>query len=140
MSPVARFASYIETFNARNYEKLVAFYSPDIRLVNGTGRELIGRDAIVDFYKKVNSVASRKIEICSSLSDGVTLAAELKSTFTADADAPDFPSGPMAKGDRLYINSFVFYDIADGLYVRIRAAIYERQWMRAADDPGISAG
>lgn len=133
MSPEERFADYIETFNDRNYEKLVAFYSPDIRLMNGTGRELVGRNAIVDFYKSVNSVASRKIAICSSLSDGATLAAELKSTFTADADAPDFPSGPMAKGDRLYINSFVFYDIADEYYVKIRAAIFERRWMRAAD-------
>jgi len=128
-----RFAGYIDTFNDRNYEKLVAFYSPDIRLMNGTGRELVGRDAIVDFYKKVNSVASRKIAICSCVSDGETLAAELKSTFTAVADAPDFPSGPMAKGDRLYINSFVFYEIAAGVYVKIRAAIFERRWMRALD-------
>ena len=134
MSEEARFAEYIDTFNNRNYEKLVTYYSPEIRLVNGTGRELAGRDAIVDFYKKVNAVASRKIAICSSMSDGETLAAELKSTFTAMANAPDFPSGPMAKGDRLYINSFVFYEIAGGVYVKIRAAIFERRWMRAADE------
>lgn len=130
MSEEARFASYIDAFNDRDYEKLVTFYSPNIRLVNGTGRELAGRDAIVDFYKKVNAVASRKIAICSSVCDGDTLAAELKSTFTAMADAPDFPSGPMEKGDRLYINSFVFYKIAGGAYVKIRAAIFERRWMR----------
>ncbi|MFC2950677.1 nuclear transport factor 2 family protein [Marinicaulis aureus] len=133
MSPETRFADYIDTFNNRDYERLVTFYSPDIRLMNGTGRELVGRDAIVNFYKKVNAVASRKIAICASLSDGETLAAELKSTFTATADAPDFPSGPLAKGDQLYINSFVFYDIAEGVYVRIRAAIFERRWMRLAE-------
>ncbi|PQA86876.1 nuclear transport factor 2 family protein [Hyphococcus luteus] len=135
MSPEERFADYIDTFNNRNYEKLITFYSPDIKLMNGTGRELIGRDAIVDCYTKVNERASRKIAICACVSDGQTLAAELKSTFTAMQDAPDFPSGPMAKGDQLYINSFVFYDIADGLYVKIRAAIFERRWMRAEDRP-----
>ena len=133
MSYEAIFADYIDTFNNRDYEKLVTFYAPDVQLMNGTGRVLEGRGAIVDFYKKVNAQASRKIAICACLSDGVTLAAELKSTFTAMKDAPDFPSGPMVKGDQLYINSFVFYDIADGVYARIRAAIYERKWMRVAD-------
>ena len=79
----------------------------------------------------MKSKTQRTISILQSSSKGATVAAELESEFLALEDIPDFTSGPMARGDRLYINSFVFYDLRDGRYARIRSAVFKRIWRRA---------
>ena len=132
MSEEQRLAAYMEAFNRSDYETLAGFYCPDVRLVIGSGKELVGAQAIIDFYREVKSKTQRTISILQSLSNGRTVAAELESEFLALEDVPDFTSGPMARGDRLYINSFVFYDLRDGRYARIRSAVYKRIWRRAA--------
>ncbi|TKD50906.1 nuclear transport factor 2 family protein [Sphingomonas baiyangensis] len=129
---VARFRAYMAAFNARDYDALAGYYAEDIVLVIGNGTELRGRRAIVEFYAAVNGATTRTIEIVEALSDGILLSAELRSEFLAVADAPDFTSGPMRKGDRLAINSFAFYDLAGDRYARIRAATFRRNWMRAS--------
>jgi hypothetical protein len=131
MTDEERLAAYMQAFNASDYDALQDFYCPDVQLVIGSGRELVGPQAIVDFYREVKSRTRRTISILQSFSNGETVAAELESEFLATEDAPDFTSGPMAKGDRLYINSFVLYDLQDGRYRRIRAAIFRRIWRRA---------
>ena len=135
---VARFHAYMAAFNRHDYGELVGYYDPNILLVIGNGTELRGRQAIVDFYRNVNDATTRTIEILDSFSDGVMLAAELQSEFLALRDAPDFTSGPMARGDRLYLNSFAYYDIgSDRRFVRIRSAVFRREWRRAASaQPG----
>jgi hypothetical protein len=129
---IARFHRYIVAFNAHDYAALVEHYDPDVLLVIGNGTELRGRQAIVDFYSVVNKQTTRTIRVVDSFSDGKMLAAELESEFVAIKDAPDFTSGPMAKGDRLHINSFALYDLKDGRYARIRAAVFRREWKRVA--------
>jgi hypothetical protein len=131
MTDEEQLAAYMKAFNASDYDALCGFYCPDVRLVIGSGKELVGRQAIVDFYRGVKSKTQRTISILQSFSSGETVAAELESEFVALEDVPDFTSGPMAKGDRLYINSFVLYDLKDGRYSRIRAAIFRRIWRRA---------
>ena len=86
----------------------------------------------------MNDATTRTIEIIDAFSDGVMLAAELPSEFLALRDAPDFTSGPMARGDRLYLNSFAYYDIgSDRRFVRIRSAVFRREWRRATSgQPG----
>jgi hypothetical protein len=135
---VARFHAYMAAFNRHDYRELVDHYDPDILLVIGNGTQLRGRQAIVDFYRNVNDATTRTIEIIDAFSDGAMLAAELQSEFLALRDAPDFTSGPMARGDRLYLNSFAFYDIgSDRRFVRIRSAVFRREWRRAASgQPG----
>lgn len=128
----ARFRRYIAAFNAQDYAALVEHYDPDVLLVIGNGTEMRGRQAIVDFYREVNAKTRREIRILDVFSDGTTVAAEIESEFLAIEDAPDFSSGPMAKGDRLYLNSFAFYDIRDGRYARVRAAVFRREWQRLA--------
>ena len=129
--PVERFRAYIAAFNRQDYATLTAFYAEDVVLVIGNGTELRGKQAITDFYGQVNTQTTRQIKVLDAFVDGPLLAAELESEFLAIQDAPDFTSGPMAKGDRLYINSFAFYDIgAGGLFTRIRAAVFRREWKR----------
>jgi hypothetical protein len=132
MTPEDRFRAYVQAFNASDWDRLRDFYAPDIRLVIGNGTELEGRDAIIDFYGTVKSQTRRTIEILECFADGQTLAAEIESEFLAIVDAPDFAVRPMAKGDRYYLNSFVFYDFQGTLYTRIRAATFRREFRPAA--------
>jgi hypothetical protein len=133
MTEEDRLAAYMDAFNRSDYEMLRGFYQPDVRLVIGSGKELVGAQAIVDFYRDVKAKTQRTISFLQSISNGRTVAAELESEFLALEDVPDFSSGPMTTGDRLYINSFVFYDLQDGRYARIRSAVFRRIWRRAGD-------
>ena len=128
MTPEARFRAYLEAFNGSDWDMLRACYAPDIRLVIGNGTELVGREAIVDFYSKVKQQTKRTIELIQCFADGNVLAAEIESEFLALEDAPDFAARPMARGDRYYLNSFVFYEFEAEQYTRIRAAVFRREF------------
>lgn len=128
MTPEARFRAYLRAFNRSDWDALRAFYAPDIRLVIGNGTELVGREAIVDFYGKVKRQTMRTIELVQCFADGNVLAAEIESEFLALEDAPDFAARPMARGDRYYLNSFVFYEFEAEQYTRIRAAVFRREF------------
>jgi len=128
VTPEARFRAYLHAFNSSDWDRLRACYAPDIRLVIGNGTELVGREAIVEFYSKVKQQTRRTIELIHCFADGNMLAAEIESEFVALEDAPDFAARPMAQGDRYYLNSFVFYDFAAEQYTRIRAAVFRREF------------
>ncbi|MBJ7416100.1 MAG: nuclear transport factor 2 family protein [Niveispirillum sp.] len=127
------FARYIAAFNAGDFETACSYYADDIRLTIGNGRELRGRSEIVSFYTGVRSVTRRTITVLDCFASETLLAAELESEFLAVTDVPDFTSGPMRQGDRMYINSFAFYDIDQGRFSRIRATVFRRVWKRHAD-------
>lgn len=128
MTAEERFRAYMAAFNASDWAALRGYYAPDIRLVIGNGTELVGREAIVDFYAQVKRQTRRTIQIVQCFAEGDTLAAELESEFLAIEDAPDFAVRPMTKGDRYYINSFVLYDSDGDQYRRIRAAVFRREF------------
>jgi hypothetical protein len=132
MNAEARFHAYMQAFNASEWGALRGYYAPDVRLVIGNGTELNGRDAIVDFYSQVKRQTRRTIEIVQCFADEHMLAAEIESEFVALEDAPDFAVRPMLKGDRYYLNSFVFYDFEGEQYTRIRAATFRREFRPAA--------
>lgn len=128
MTPESRFRAYLEAFNSGDWATLAGFYAPDVRLVIGNGTELNGCDAIIDFYRETAQRTRRRIEVVQCLATEKTLAAEIESEFMAIMDAPDFNARPMAKGDRYYVNSFVFYDFVGDHYTRIRAATFRREF------------
>lgn len=129
----AAFAHYITAFNAGDFETACAYYADDIRLTIGNGRELRGRSEIISFYTGVRSVTRRTITVLDCFASETLLAAELESEFLAVTDAPEFTSGQMRQGDRMYINSFAFYDINRGRFSRIRATVFRRVWTRYND-------
>jgi hypothetical protein len=128
----ALFADYIAAYNRGDFEALASFYTADVRLIIGTGTELVGAPAIVDFYSAIVGKASRTIKVLQCFADESLLAAELESEFLALVDIPDFPSGSMRKGDRLYINSFALYERRGDRFSRIRAAVFRRTWRKCS--------
>ena len=127
MSPENRFRAYISAFNRSDWPALCSHYAPDVVLVIGNGTELVGHDAIVSFYRRTKCQTQRTIEIVRCVAGEELLAAELQSEFLALEDVPDFGSRPLARGDRLWINSFVWYESVNGLYRRIRSAVFRRE-------------
>ena len=127
------FRDYIAAFNRGDSAAYGAYYCDDVVLVISDHTVLRGRRAILDFYLNVRAGTERTIDVVDVLARGDLLAAELQSEFLATRDLPDFAPGPMRAGDRLFINSFVFYDLEGGRYRRIRSATHHREFRRAPD-------
>jgi hypothetical protein len=128
--PIAHLHRYMDAFNNGDYGSLIQFYDDDIVLVIANGVELKGKPTIVDFYRNTTAKTRRVISILDAFGQGDRLCAELESEFLALEDFPEFTSGPMKKGDRLYVNTFVIYELRNGLFTRIRSAPFRREWRR----------
>jgi ketosteroid isomerase-like protein len=117
-----RFAGYIDAFNRDDYSDFGDFYDEDVVLVIVGKKELRGRQAIFDFYRTAKSQAHRVIKVNRLITVPCRIAAELQSEFVATEDAPQFVAGPMKRGDRIFINTFVLYELRHGKFARIRSA------------------
>jgi hypothetical protein len=121
-----KFTAYINAFNNKNYSDFGNYYNDDVVLVIAGEKELRGRQKIFDFYKEANAQTERTIQINKIITSGDMLAAELQSEFIATKDVPDFIAGPMKKGGRIFINTFVYYNIHNGRFSRIRSAEFRK--------------
>lgn len=122
----ARFQAYIDAFNRNDYSNFGDYYAEDVVLVIAGKRELRGRQAIFDFYKVVKAQTTRTIQVNRFIGTENRIATELQSEFLALEDLPDFSAGPMKKGGRIFINTFVIYDLVGGKFSRIRSAEFRK--------------
>ncbi len=121
-----RFQAYIDAFNRNDYSNFGDYYAEDVVLVIAGKRELRGRQAIFDFYKVVKAQTTRTIQVNRFIGTENRIATELESEFLALEDLPDFSAGPMKKGGRIFINTFVIYDLVGGRFSRIRSAEFRK--------------
>ena len=122
-----KFLAYIDAFNRDDYSGFGDYYAEDVVLVIAGKTELSGHQAIFDFYKKVKSQTQRTIQVNKVIITDDLLAAELQSEFLALEDLPNFTAGPMKKGGRIFINTFVLYNLSpEGKFVRIRSAEFRK--------------
>jgi hypothetical protein len=121
-----QFSSYIDAFNRDDVATYGDYYAPDVVLVLAGKTELRGRQAIFDFYKSVKSQTHRTIRINKFVATPEHIAVELESEFLALQDLPEFTAGPMRPGGRIFINTFVLYDLRDGKLSRIRSALFRK--------------
>ncbi|GGD25680.1 hypothetical protein GCM10010915_02110 [Microbacterium faecale] len=134
--PVSMLEKYVEAFNAGDFETLVDFYHDDLYLNVSRGTELRGKQSVVDHYTGVRSMSQRTMTIDRAFSSGNQLAAEFVSEFAFLADDENFPSGPVRAGDKLFVHTFVHYELRDGLIWRGRSATFQRRWERAGQPAG----
>jgi SnoaL-like domain len=120
------FAAYIDAFNRDDYSGFADYYHPDVVLVIAGQTELRGREAILDFYRTVKAQTRRTIRIDKVITAPNRLAAQLQSEFVALEDLPEFTAGPMKKGGRIFIHTFVIYDLRDEKFWRIRSAEFRK--------------
>lgn len=118
------YADYIARFNANDFEGFGRYYCDDVEFRLGDKKLIIGRDAILDFYRDVKSKVRETLDILAVAAGADTLAVHVRTEFFGLADWPDFIAGPLMKGDTLNIESLGFYYLRDGRFARILGARY----------------
>ncbi len=117
--------AYLDAFNHNDFEGFGAYYAQDVQFF-GQAATLTGRSAILDFYRGVKARIDERVDLLSFVGSKDMIAAEICTTLVPLEDWPDFPTGPLAKGERRQSINFAFYDIADGKFTRIRSARFRR--------------
>ncbi len=122
------FEAYLAAFNRSDFPGFGAYYADDVAF-HGQAAQVVGRTAVLDFYARVRSYLDERLELLSFVAapGGDRIVAEVRTTLTAHRDWPDMPTGAMQVGDRRQSVSFIFYDIADGHFTRIRSARFSPQ-------------
>jgi SnoaL-like domain len=121
-----QFSAYIDAFNRDDVATYGDYYDDNVVLVLAGKTELHGRKAVFDFYETVKSQTRRTLQINKFVATPNHLAVELESEFLALQDLPEFTAGPMSKGGRIFINTFVLYDLHDAKFARIRSAPFRK--------------
>ncbi|MBO9519326.1 MAG: nuclear transport factor 2 family protein [Porphyrobacter sp.] len=122
MEPGTRswFEVYLAAFNSADFEGFGAFYDDRVEF-RGRAIQTVGKDAVLDFYRKVRARLDERVELLSFVGSPALCAAEILTTLRAHDDWPDFPTGPLAAGEIRQSTAFVFYDLVDGRFTRIRS-------------------
>jgi hypothetical protein len=120
------FRAYIDAFNRDEVATYGGYYDEDVVLVIAGKTQLRGRQAIFDFYRVVKSQTQRTLQVNKFVAAPGQVAVELESEFLALQDLPDFTAGPMKRGGRIFINTFVLYDLHGGKFTRIRSAQFRK--------------
>lgn len=119
------FDGYVEAFNRSDFEGFGAYYADDVEF-SGQAAELRGRQAILDFYRQVKARMNETLVVRHFVSAPDRIAVDLETRLEALVDWPEFPTGPVTAGHKIVSWSFVFYDLAEGRFTRIRSARYRR--------------
>ena len=119
------FEAYLAVFNRADFAAFGAYYHDDVAFF-GRAATLTGREAVLDFYRMVRSRIDEHIELVGFLGSEERCAAEIITNLTPLEDWPDFPSAPLRQGELRRSINFVFYDLLDGRFRRIRSAGFQR--------------
>lgn len=132
------FRGYIAAFNRNDFDGFGRHYADDIEF-EGRAATLHGREALLSFYQRVKSRVRETIAIQDIVVGERTVVADLITELHPLEDWPDFPTGPLYKGQMRFSQNFVWYDLAERRFIRIRAANYERGDALAFKRSGIPA-
>lgn len=117
------FERYLDAFNNNDFDGFSAFYAPDVEFF-GQAAVLKGAGQIVEFYRMVMDRLDEHVALKTFVGSEKNIAIEIVTTLQFKKDWPDFAPGPMNAGDRREAINFVFYDLENGLFKRIRSARY----------------
>ncbi|ATE65710.1 nuclear transport factor 2 family protein [Rhizorhabdus dicambivorans] len=112
---------YIRGFNEGNISAFSDFYHENVVLDLGGELALEGRQAIIDFYAERVGRIQETLSVSKLVLDEHGLACIAKGIFLAIEDCPEFILGPIAKGQSIEIEGFIFYEIENGKFTQIRA-------------------
>ena len=118
----AAYFAYAQAFSDGDMERAGRYYTEDCTLDLSSLPLIEGRQAIIDFYRRMFQQVRETLTVHSLVIDDGGIAGDLTSTFTAIEDAPDFVVGPLRKGEAITVRVFVHYTLRDGLISRIKVA------------------
>jgi len=115
--------AYIDAFNHRDFDTVSHYYHEDLEF-EGRGRHFHSRDEMLSFYRGLGSRLRETISVRSAVIGRDEIAVELETELYFLQDWPDFFAGPMKRGVTDRTLNFVWYEIRDGRFARIRSANY----------------
>lgn len=117
----ARFQEYIDRFNAEDATAFDDFLEPDVVVVNGT-LELPGVQGMKDHYARIWGSFREVLDVGRYVTDGESIAIEMKTAFLALRDDPDSTFGPVLAGERFDFDGLILYTLRGGRFATIRVA------------------
>jgi SnoaL-like protein len=121
----ADFRSYLAAFNRNDFAAFGHFYAPDVEFA-GRAAQLRGAAEVVRFYREVKSRVRETVTLHGVVTGPRAIVADLETELYALSDWPDFPTGPLSRGQTRRSQNFVWYDIVDDRFTRIRSAHHRR--------------
>jgi ketosteroid isomerase-like protein len=121
----AQFRSYLAAFNRSDFDGFGRFYAPEVEFF-GRAAHLRGRDEVVRFYRDVKSRVRETVTLHGIIVTPRAIVADLATELHALEDWPDFPTGPLALGETRRSQNFIWYDVAEDRFTRIRSAHHRR--------------
>lgn len=118
----AAFLAYTAAFSAGLPDQYSAYYTDDVVLELPSVDSISGKQGIVDFYTDMFVTVRESLEINTVIYDEHAIVGDFISVFTASADAPDFPVGPLRAGEQYRVPVLVYYTLENGLISHIRVA------------------
>jgi ketosteroid isomerase-like protein len=118
-SQLAALHSYIAAFGGGQFDRMVAFYTPDVLLQLGSVPPLVGREAIAGFYRSMYERVREHLTVNDIKATDEAIELDAVTRFTAIEDAPDFIVGALKKGEFIEGRVLVSYQLVKGLIGRI---------------------
>jgi hypothetical protein len=119
----ADFREYIAAFNRGDFEGFGRYYADDV-IFQGRAGQFSKREDVLNFYRKVKSRIRETLTLHDIILGEQDIVADLETELYALADWLDFPTGPIRKGQTRRSQNFIWYDVRDGKFARIRSAHY----------------
>jgi hypothetical protein len=119
------FRSYVAAFNANDFEGFGRFYADDVVFELGAMKRIVGREAILDFYREVKA---HIVEVVIPLEVIVTparIAMYCRTTFDTFQDWPTFEIWPTMAGDHREVETLAMYEVDDDRFTHIRGARFK---------------
>lgn len=113
------YADYTDAFSSADLERAGRYYTDDCTLTLPSAPPMVGREAILSFYRAMFQRVREGLTIHRFEEDDAGITVDCTSTFTAIADAPDFVVKPLKTGESVQTRVIVRYTLRGGQFCRI---------------------
>lgn len=118
----SHFEEYIRRFNERDLTAFDDYLAPDMHMTNGT-LEYDGVAGMRAHYQKIWATFDEELHVERYVSDGLTVAIQMRTHFTAHRDDAESLFGEVAQGTTFDFRGLIMYRLrGDGLFQDIRVA------------------
>src|SRR5262245_16088024 len=109
----SEFYAYLDAFNRNKFSELGRFYAHNVEF-NGRAAQCRGRNEVVSFYRMVKTRIRETLTLHALVIGENAIAADIETELHPLEDWPDFPTGPLKRGEPRRSQNFIWYDVADG--------------------------
>ena len=126
---------YIDHFNNKRYDEVMAFYDPDVVIEyptmlaapNDPPVTRRGREGFLEQYVELHKHCREALEVLTVIQEGNMIAAEMYTEFHFFKDYPNFSGRTMKAGDVYITTNWCIYTVENEKFKRIRVAHWRKQ-------------